>query len=185
MDWTEDRIETLAKLWREGYSASQVARQLGGVSRSAVIGKVHRMGLAGRDTPARPRVPDDPAPRRDRASAGGVRRVAATRPARPEGAASRTPFDAAATATILTLTEAGCRWPIGEPGEAGFGFCGRLKAGHGAYCTGHAPMATRGRAAPLKDKDIDRVVSRFVEGGARYASARQPSAAQIWKESFQ
>ena len=54
MEWSDERIEALTKLWREGLSASQVARQLGGVSRSAVIGKIHRLGIAGREAPSRP-----------------------------------------------------------------------------------------------------------------------------------
>ncbi|MCK5909829.1 MAG: GcrA cell cycle regulator, partial [Caulobacter sp.] len=55
MDWSEERTATLKKLWLEGLSASQVARQLGGVSRSAVIGKVHRLGITVRETPVRQR----------------------------------------------------------------------------------------------------------------------------------
>src|SRR5437764_6386009 len=54
MGWTDERVETLKKLWLEGLSASQIAKQLGGVTRNAVIGKVHRLGLAGRATPSRP-----------------------------------------------------------------------------------------------------------------------------------
>ena len=54
MSWTEERVETLKKLWTEGHSASQIANQLGGVTRNAVIGKVHRLGLSGRATPSRP-----------------------------------------------------------------------------------------------------------------------------------
>ena len=53
MSWTDERVEQLKQLWAEGLSASQIARQLGGVTRNAVIGKVHRLGLAGRATPAR------------------------------------------------------------------------------------------------------------------------------------
>src|SRR5579864_5819906 len=74
MDWSEERIEALTKMWREGLSASQVARQLGGVSRSAVIGKVHRLGIAGRDAPARPHNVGGRPSTRVRASAGGIRR---------------------------------------------------------------------------------------------------------------
>ena len=48
MSWTEDRVELLKKLWQDGLSASQIAGQLGGVTRNAVIGKVHRLGLSGR-----------------------------------------------------------------------------------------------------------------------------------------
>jgi hypothetical protein len=57
MNWTDERVELLRKLWSEGLSASQIAAQLGGVSRNAVIGKVHRLKLSGRGrstaTPAR------------------------------------------------------------------------------------------------------------------------------------
>src|SRR5271154_5454753 len=63
MGWTDERVEQLKSLWTEGLSASQIARALGGVTRNAVIGKVHRLGLAGRATPARierPRLPSAP-----------------------------------------------------------------------------------------------------------------------------
>ena len=55
MAWTDDRVEILTKLWGEGLSASQIARELGDVTRNAVIGKVHRLGLAGRASPTRPK----------------------------------------------------------------------------------------------------------------------------------
>ena len=53
MAWTEERVEMLKQLWTDGLSASQIARKMGGVTRNAVIGKVHRLGLSGRATPAR------------------------------------------------------------------------------------------------------------------------------------
>ena len=55
VNWSEDRVEQLKTLWTEGLSASQIARALGGVTRNAVIGKVHRLGLAGRASPSRSR----------------------------------------------------------------------------------------------------------------------------------
>src|SRR6516164_8441750 len=63
VNWSEDRVEQLKNLWTEGLSASQIARALGGVTRNAVIGKVHRLGLAGRASPSRserPRLPMAP-----------------------------------------------------------------------------------------------------------------------------
>ncbi|MCO4847300.1 MAG: GcrA cell cycle regulator [Yoonia sp.] len=48
MSWTDERVETLKKMWGEGQSASQIAKELGGVTRNAVIGKVHRLGLSNR-----------------------------------------------------------------------------------------------------------------------------------------
>ena len=70
MGWTDERVELLKKLWNEGLSASQIAGRLGGVTRNAVIGKVHRLGLSGRVTPTRtlgtrrPRTRTATAPRR-------------------------------------------------------------------------------------------------------------------------
>ena len=53
MAWTDERVELLKKLWAEGLSASQIAGRLGSVTRNAVIGKVHRLGLSGRATTSR------------------------------------------------------------------------------------------------------------------------------------
>src|ERR1700759_4976771 len=59
-NWSDDRVEQLKTLWTEGLSASQIARALGGVTRNAVIGKVHRLGLAGRARPSRAERPRPP-----------------------------------------------------------------------------------------------------------------------------
>jgi GcrA cell cycle regulator len=159
MEWNDDRIATLTRLWREGFSASQVARQLGGISRSAVIGKIHRLGIAGRDAPSRPR---GAVARTTSARApvqGGRRRTSAAAPRR--AAPLSVPFEVAPTATLISLNEHGCRWPIGEPGEDGFGFCGRLREGRGAYCQGHGPMSLSRRLAAIPAKQIDHMVSRY------------------------
>jgi GcrA cell cycle regulator len=50
MSWTDERVETLKRMWGEGQSASQIAKELGGVTRNAVIGKVHRLGLSNRSS---------------------------------------------------------------------------------------------------------------------------------------
>ncbi len=66
MSWTDERVETLKKMWTEGQSASQIAKELGGVTRNAVIGKVHRLGLSNRaggtPEPAKAKAAD-PAPK--------------------------------------------------------------------------------------------------------------------------
>lgn len=59
MSWTDDRVEILEKMWGEGKSASQIAKELGGVTRNAVIGKVHRLGLSNRATPAKAKAKTD------------------------------------------------------------------------------------------------------------------------------
>lgn len=138
MGWNEERVALLRKLWAEGLSASQIAKQLGGVTRNAVIGKVHRLGLAGRATPSRP------AKRPVRASRPRI--VGNTAPRiRPAIAAPATPMPElepvrladGKTVSVLTLTEQMCKFPIGDPNDADFAFCGRAAA-CGAYCADHA-----------------------------------------------
>lgn len=70
MSWTEERIEKLTKMWEGGSTASQIADELGGVSRNAVIGKAHRLGLKARPSPVKPNEKPEAAP-------------AAAKPARP------------------------------------------------------------------------------------------------------
>ena len=74
MSWTDERVETLKKMWSEGQSASQIAKELGGVTRNAVIGKVHRLGLSNRAGAA-------PAP-----APAAVSKPAAEKPAKPAAA---------------------------------------------------------------------------------------------------
>ena len=173
MEWNDLRIAELTKMWREGFSASQVARQLGGVSRSAVIGKIHRLGISARSGPARPRASGG-RPRSARVRSSGERRKIAPSAPRPAPAVFRDVF---ATATVLTLTEASCRWPIGEPDQAAFGFCGRDRAGRGPYCEGHGPMGLRLRSVGIKRQEIERIVRRFVEGPPQRSSLEIASEA--------
>jgi len=76
MSWTDERVELLKKMWTEGQSASQIAKELGGVTRNAVIGKVHRLGLSNRA--------GDPAPAPSAAPAAAPKPVAEPVAARPE-----------------------------------------------------------------------------------------------------
>jgi GcrA cell cycle regulator len=167
MEWNDARIVELTRMWRDGFSASQVARQLGGITRSAVIGKVHRLGIAGRSRPSRPREPGGRPAGVARVSAGGAPRKA-DGPAR--GFTPVLTIEAFPTATVLTLTETSCRWPIGHPDQAEFGFCGRGRAGRGPYCEGHGPIALRHREVGMKRKEIDHIVRRYVEGPSNWSS---------------
>jgi len=78
MSWSEDRVETLKKMWGEGQSASQIAKELGGVTRNAVIGKVHRLGLSNRSTGGDK---SDAKPKAKPATAKSTKPRAATKPA--------------------------------------------------------------------------------------------------------
>jgi GcrA cell cycle regulator len=84
MSWTDERVETLKKMWADGQSASQIAKELGGVTRNAVIGKVHRLGLSNRVG-----APPEPAPKAK--AAEPAPKPAEARPAAAKPAASTPP----------------------------------------------------------------------------------------------
>ena len=157
MGWTEERVAELKKLWAEGHSASQIAKRLGSVTRNAVIGKVHRLGLSGRATPSRPvkRPPRlaQPKPQqmpRPAAAAGAtrggnalaVRAEAAPAPA-IEADSNIEPqrLPNGDMVTVLTVKDTMCKWPIGDPAESSFGFCGHATSENSPYCADHARVA--------------------------------------------
>jgi GcrA cell cycle regulator len=161
-NWTDERVERLKKLWSDGLSASQIAAQLGGVSRNAVIGKVHRLSLPGR------------------AKAGGAtsarsqKRVTIPVQSRPVAFAPRTitrtvtrPVGATVLkeeveieafeepvvsnrnvvtpifkrVPLIKLTERTCKWPLGDPLKDDFCFCGNDSPDNSPYCTYHQKLA--------------------------------------------
>ena len=157
MSWTEERIETLRKSWEAGMTASQIAETLGeGVSRNAVIGKAHRLGLQARPSPVK--LAEVIA---DVAAAVGTTVVAAVAavvaPAVPPPAPARkTPRPAAASkkpalTTLLDLSEKICKWPIGHPGDADFHFCGKPSQASFPYCGEHCAVAYQAQL-PRRDR---------------------------------
>jgi GcrA cell cycle regulator len=140
--WTEERVELLRKLWTEGLSASQIAKQLGGVTRNAVIGKVHRLGLQGRATPSRPaRRPVRIARPRPASNSAAAPHIARPRPAPRIVDVEPLRFEDGATANVLTIRDQMCKWPVGDPGDKDFGFCGHPVQDGCPYCTEHAQAA--------------------------------------------
>lgn len=167
--WTDERVELLKKLWMEGLSASQIAGELGeGVTRNAVIGKVHRLKLSARAKPTnttpRPRPAARQAPRRVASPSVGMgaavkaRTATMSRPqvmgatalaASPEMEAELYVAPASAELFIpedkrlnlLQLNEHTCKWPIGDPLSKDFYFCGQHSLDTGPYCEFHSRRA--------------------------------------------
>ncbi len=153
MPWTDDRVDTLKKLWAKGLSASAIAGTIGEVTRNAVIGKAHRLRLAGRATTSRKRQPLRPSPLFPaRSRSRNIR-------SRPRACQDRQPHSNATPKlisilpelgappeqliTIQSLNERTCHWPIGDPKRDGFHFCGRSKPERRAYCDHHAALSYR------------------------------------------
>lgn len=167
--WTEDRLDRLKKAWLNGDSASQIAKALGaGITRGAVCGKVHRLGLsrsprrepenpnrgAAQPCPGRP----SPPPRRG--------------PAMPDGPTIAPPPTLVAPPPVSERRDvvrmAGtCAWPVGDPRSAAFSFCGEVVVRGRQYCGEHCrkagisaapkPMLVMGRVArPYRFGHADR-----------------------------
>lgn len=128
--WSDERVELLRQLWQSGKSAAEIAQQLGGsISRNAVIGKAHRLGLSGRASPVQKKI--------DKVAAAAIARAASdavTYERSPTGV------------NLLQLTEKTCRWPIGDPKRDGFHFCGARPMPGLPYCGHHASVAYQGTA---------------------------------------
>ena len=156
--WTDDRVELLKRLWADGLSASQIAGELGGITRNAVIGKVHRLGLSGR---AKSPSSSVPRPRKPRTA------TQMFRPSRPmvrgnTALAAQPSYDydmepeiepieniipIGQRCTLLELNDDKCRWPIGDPGQPDFFFCGGKTSTGIPYCGYHARVAYQPPAA--------------------------------------
>ncbi|HYD64499.1 GcrA family cell cycle regulator [Azospirillum sp.] len=120
MSWTDERVQQLKDLWAQGLSASEIADTLGDISRNAVIGKAHRLGLSGRPSPIK------------------------KKPTRG--------------ATILSLTERMCKWPVGDPKHQDFHFCGKTALTGLPYCAEHAAIAYQPSNSKSSKRDEDRSV---------------------------
>ena len=164
MSWTDERVELLKKMWGEGQSASQIAKELGGVTRNAVIGKVHRLGLsnrAGSSAPAPEKKPAKAAPKKATPKpAEKVVEVTVTprkpivpagQPLPPQPSANEISPEALATVrevekgakkiSLMELTERTCKWPIGDPATEEFWFCGLAVQQGKPYCEAHVGVA--------------------------------------------
>ncbi len=164
MAWTEERIAVLKAGWEGGMTASQIAEQLGeGVTRNAVIGKAHRLGLEARPSPVK--AGDDvalvqtaaaPSPASATAAAGpspsAVAPSPAATPVAPKVVKPARRSGKPARVTLLDLNEKICKWPIGHPGDADFHFCGKPVQAGFPYCSEHCAVAYQAQL-PRRDRD--------------------------------
>lgn len=114
MSWTDERVETLKRMWAEGQSASQIAKELGGVTRNAVIGKVHRLGLSNRAPGGREDEEETPVAAKPEAKAEPAAAAARPEPAAPRPAPER-PAAAAPASNVTPLPVRKPIVPAGQP----------------------------------------------------------------------
>ena len=113
MTWTTEKIKQLKKLWSKGKSTVEIGRELG-ISKNAVVGKVHRLELNARPSPIKKTTTPKPVKKK----------------VQKEGNVS-----------LLDLKLNSCRWPIGEPKDADFHFCGKDTVTGKPYCREHCKLA--------------------------------------------
>jgi GcrA cell cycle regulator len=167
MTWTDERVELLKKLWADGLSASQIAGELGGITRNAVIGKVHRLGLSGRaksptsaaPRPRKPRAPSHMLRVARPAMRGNTALATATLyelDADPEPDLVENVIPLGQRCTLLELSDKKCHWPIGDPGAVDFFFCGGKNIESLPYCSFHSRIAYQPVADRRRDKRMFR-----------------------------
>lgn len=143
MAWTEENIETLRLRWAEGQSASHIARELGGMSRNAVIGKVYRLGLSERrERVAEIRVRNKS--RRNKSTFSGFQIIPRTHSKPPTPIQpTLVPIDPLYI-SLIDLESYQCRWPLDHKGQDGLEtFCGHTKFGEYSYCYAHCCVGYR------------------------------------------
>lgn len=186
MVWDETRVEKLKTYWSLGLSCSVIADRLGGVTRNAVIGKVHRLGLSGRVTQQRRRYLKKGKPKPPRACKPKYFQIRSDKkPIGPALAVTPLPPEPPAPGKLTALqdlTDNQCRFIYGDPkGSAPWGFCGCGSAPGSRYCAGHHVVVHagspsvypsvetqsewRGGPVPL-GRRVEENVSEFVTKGA-------------------
>lgn len=166
--WPLEATDAMVELWKSGASAAEVSRALRqrfglSFSRSAVLGKVHRLGITrpSAQTPKAARVRPPAA-----VSAVYVRvaaRYAAEQAARAAAAAKPAPETPRGAHTILSIKSGMCKWPIGDPKDADFSLCGESSFQGGVYCARHhvAAYAPPKPGSPRSANALARSLRRY------------------------
>jgi GcrA cell cycle regulator len=152
MGWTDERVVLLKRLWVEGKTAAEIAKLIGGgVTRNAVIGKAHRLKLSGRISPIQ-----ENARGGNGGETGASRVVSTPRKSQKTNIAKVSNREIIAPVhfpavqenycfgdgvSLVELKERMCRWPIGDPKDDGFKFCGGPSEEGIPYCNHHARVA--------------------------------------------
>ncbi len=149
MGWTDEQVEELKKLWDQGLTTGEIGKALG-VSKNAVVGKAHRLKLDSRPSPIRRGEDELPleepatAEREKSAETAAVQKPVDAKPAAPKPAPVKKAADKKEKKKLFTvndLTTTSCRWPIGDPKDEDFHFCGKTALPDKPYCAEHAMLA--------------------------------------------
>ena len=156
--WDESREAKLKELWEKGHTASQIAEILGGTTRNAVIGKAHRLKLAGR---VQSKKPDKQKRQVENLQSKEEKYV--SRRARFKSLLLDKNFEPENPKKLEELDDKNCRWPIGHPDQKDFYFCGRTPIEGFSYCKLHVLYAFKPKNTKEEVIEKDDDVPGFIE----------------------
>ena len=159
MSWTDEKVESLKKLWGSGKTASQIAEIIGGISRNAVIGKAHRLNLSAK---IKTRSVKSNQNFDNSTSEKNIQTSKKVRKSKFKSLIIEKDFEPENPKQLEELDENSCKWPIGHPNEKSFYFCGRSSLKDFSYCKLHLLYAyqPKGKKDEITDKDE---VPEFIE----------------------
>ena len=163
MAWTDQMVEDLKRMWKEGLTTGEIGRRLN-VSKNSIVGKVHRLGLSGRPSPIKKKNDDsEPAapkatPIKETKPKSETPKVEAPKPVapvykplkeektsfEPKFMPKLSPKENSQPKQNISLTELDnhtCRWPLGDPKDENFRFCGKKVRIGQTYCDEHSAIA--------------------------------------------
>lgn len=159
MAWTDQMVEDLRTMWKQGLTTAEIGKRLG-VSKNSIVGKVHRLGLSGRPSPikkkgetaavkptedikpAKVSTPVEEKKQEPKSEAKSVEKPKMPEKKEPKRECQKSELERNPRAlSLMDLDNHSCRWPIGDPKDEGFHFCGKkVKIGQ-TYCEEHSAIA--------------------------------------------